>query len=52
MREAQQPNEPFRPMKKESDSIPRSIPTRYITRPAPKSRYDGMGTNGAGIDKN
>jgi hypothetical protein len=52
MREAQQLHELFQPMEKESDLIPKSILTRYITKPAPKSQYDGMGTNGAEIDKN
>jgi hypothetical protein len=52
MREAQQPHEFFRPMEKELDLIPRSIPTRYIIKPAPKNRYDEMGTSGARIDKN
>jgi hypothetical protein len=52
MRGVQQPNELFRPMEKKSDLIPKLIPIRYIIKPAPKNQYNGMETNGAGIDKN
>jgi hypothetical protein len=52
MRKIQQSHEFLQLMEKESDSILRSILTRYITKPAPKNQYNGMKTNGAKIDKN